>query len=247
MSLAVRNQAAALIAIAFFTPLLFVVFSLPSISLAQDWPQFRGIDGNATAPGATTPTTWSDDENIAWKTKLTGRGSSSPIVVGDRIFLTGYSGYGMSGEAIAKKGGRQRGNRKGNGQKNKQAKNQTKKPDNVAGNKQADAKKQTDANATGGKGPGNKADLKLHMLCFHRSTGKLEWDVSIAASENEQEFTTRVADHGYVSGTPTSDGEHTQLALNKIESDSGLFNASPAISNNQILLRTDSYLYCIGK
>jgi outer membrane protein assembly factor BamB len=41
--------------------------------------------------------------------------------------------------------------------------------------------------------------------------------------------------------------QHTQLALNKIESESGLFNASPAISNNQILLRTDSYLYCIGE
>ena len=41
--------------------------------------------------------------------------------------------------------------------------------------------------------------------------------------------------------------EYEELAVNVIESDETLVNASPAISGDQILLRTDAYLYCIGK
>ena len=121
--------------------------------VAADWPQFRGPSGNGSATDQ-TPTKWSDSDNIAWKTKLPGKGSSSPIVVGDKIFLTSFSGYGMS-------------------------------KDN----------------------PGVKADLRLHTLCFDRSSGKLIWDKSVEASPNEQPISRRVADHGYASGTPACDGE----------------------------------------
>src|SRR5262249_38708054 len=41
------------------------------------------------------PTTWSATENIIWKTDLPGAGSSSPIVVSNKIFVTCYSGYGL--------------------------------------------------------------------------------------------------------------------------------------------------------
>ena len=61
---------------------------------ADDWPRFRGPNGSGIAAGAKPPTTWSDSENIRWKAELPGPGTSSPIVVGDRIFLTCYSGYG---------------------------------------------------------------------------------------------------------------------------------------------------------
>ncbi len=62
---------------------------------AQDWTRFRGNDASGIA-GSGIPTTWSDRENLAWKTDLPGKGSSSPVVYGDRIFLTAYSGYGDS-------------------------------------------------------------------------------------------------------------------------------------------------------
>jgi outer membrane protein assembly factor BamB len=52
----------------------------------------------AVSKDSATPVTWSDDENIAWKTALPGFGTSSPIVVGDRLLLTCYSGYGLSAE-----------------------------------------------------------------------------------------------------------------------------------------------------
>lgn len=59
------------------------------------WPQFRGPGGQATSPDRNLPTTWSTTENIFWKTELPGAGTSSPIVLGDRIYLTSYSGYNV--------------------------------------------------------------------------------------------------------------------------------------------------------
>lgn len=58
-----------------------------------DWPRLRGPKGDGIAEGSKLPTTWSEKEHIAWKAKLPGPGSSSPIVVGDKIFVTCWSGY----------------------------------------------------------------------------------------------------------------------------------------------------------
>jgi outer membrane protein assembly factor BamB len=58
-----------------------------------DWPQWRGPGGQAIAEG-TFPEVWSPAEGIAWKTEIPGRGHSSPVVVGGRIFLT----YAVQGE-----------------------------------------------------------------------------------------------------------------------------------------------------
>lgn len=44
------------------------------------------------------PTTWSDSENLAWRSELPGKGSSSPVVHRGHIFLTCYSGYGLDAE-----------------------------------------------------------------------------------------------------------------------------------------------------
>lgn len=65
---------------------------------AADWPRFRGPNGAAVSDDSGTPVSWSDDENVAWKAALPGFGTSSPIVVGERVLLTCYSGYGQSAE-----------------------------------------------------------------------------------------------------------------------------------------------------
>ena len=56
---------------------------------ARDWPSWRGPahDGHAAA-SQTVPLTWSDIENVIWSVDVPGRGSSSPTVVGERIYLT---------------------------------------------------------------------------------------------------------------------------------------------------------------
>src|SRR5687767_9275545 len=51
------------------------------------WPQWRGPFFNGMAYGD-APTTWSDTSNVKWKTEIPGKGHSTPVVWGDRIFLT---------------------------------------------------------------------------------------------------------------------------------------------------------------
>ncbi len=62
---------------------------------AEDWPRFRGPQGNGVTTG-NAPEKWSATENIRWRVELPGAGSSSPIVTGSKVFLTCYSGYGLS-------------------------------------------------------------------------------------------------------------------------------------------------------
>lgn len=69
--------------------------TLLTAATGADWPRFRGPDGSAVSSEMGLPVTWSDDENVAWRAELPGPGSSSPIVVGGRVFLTCYSGYGL--------------------------------------------------------------------------------------------------------------------------------------------------------
>ncbi|NUM54304.1 MAG: PQQ-binding-like beta-propeller repeat protein [Candidatus Hydrogenedentes bacterium] len=66
-----------------------LVFFIISIANADaNWPQFRGPEARGVAEGANLPDTWSTTENIAWKTDIPGRGWSSPVVWGNRIFFT---------------------------------------------------------------------------------------------------------------------------------------------------------------
>src|SRR5262245_61511153 len=55
---------------------------------ADNWPQWRGPDNNGIAPGSGPPISWSESRNIAWKLPLPGKVGSTPLVWGDRIFLT---------------------------------------------------------------------------------------------------------------------------------------------------------------
>lgn len=52
------------------------------------WPQFRGPDSNPTSDAKDLPTQWSTTKNVEWTAKIPGRGWSSPIVAGDKVFLT---------------------------------------------------------------------------------------------------------------------------------------------------------------
>jgi outer membrane protein assembly factor BamB len=58
------------------------------VDAQQSWPQWRGPLGTGVAPKAQPPIQWSETKNIRWKTKLPGKGHSTPIVWGDHIYLT---------------------------------------------------------------------------------------------------------------------------------------------------------------
>jgi outer membrane protein assembly factor BamB len=71
-------------------PFGLIITLLPLFSLGEEqdtWPQWRGPDGTGVAPQA-VPTTFSSEENVKWVVEIPGRGFSTPIVWGDRIFLT---------------------------------------------------------------------------------------------------------------------------------------------------------------
>ncbi|NQU19896.1 MAG: PQQ-binding-like beta-propeller repeat protein, partial [Candidatus Nealsonbacteria bacterium] len=134
--------------------LIVAVLSVVLFSGA-DWFRFRGSDTSGVSGETALPTTWSETENIVWKTPLPGFGSSSPIVLGENIFLTAYSGYGFDSDE-----------------------------------------------------PGDQKDLKLHVLCIDRTTGKILWDKTAETRLPETEYDGGyVRLHGYASATPVTDGK----------------------------------------
>lgn len=86
--------------------LLAVLLLAPAApSLGEDWPQFRGPhQGVSRETGL--PLHWSVTAGLAWRTTLPGPGHSSPIVWGDRIFLTAFEPHGAIGNLIWWRSGR---------------------------------------------------------------------------------------------------------------------------------------------
>jgi outer membrane protein assembly factor BamB len=78
--------------------LLPIVIFLSALAVAgsDDWPGWRGPTANGISTLKDVPSSWSADRNVAWKTPIEGRGHSSPVVWGDRIFLT----TDIEGEAV---------------------------------------------------------------------------------------------------------------------------------------------------
>ena len=71
-----------------FSVVLMVVWVNLTAEGEQDWPQFRGPRGDGSSLARNVPLTWSETNNIAWKVSVPGQGRSSPVVRGDRLWLT---------------------------------------------------------------------------------------------------------------------------------------------------------------
>ncbi|HET6422223.1 MAG TPA: PQQ-binding-like beta-propeller repeat protein [Planctomycetaceae bacterium] len=139
------------------------VVGWPGLSSAADWSRFRGPNGSGvTTDTEPVPESWSADKNLKWKIALPGPGSSCPIIVGDKVFITCWSGYGTER--------RERGDQK---------------------------------------------NLKRHLICLDRKTGKTIWDKSVAAVLPEDEYGGMFAEHGYASHTPACDGERIYAFFGK--------------------------------
>ena len=73
----------------YYRIILAVLGMLPALLLnAEDWPQFRGPGGEGHSTEKDLPLEWSESQNILWKTPVAGRGWSSPVVSGGRVWLT---------------------------------------------------------------------------------------------------------------------------------------------------------------
>ncbi|HWG42630.1 MAG TPA: PQQ-binding-like beta-propeller repeat protein [Gemmataceae bacterium] len=71
-----------------FTLTTLFVLCLAPVVRADDWPEFRGPTGQGLVTNGELPTTWGKDKNVVWKQTIPGKGWSSPVIVGGRVYLT---------------------------------------------------------------------------------------------------------------------------------------------------------------
>ncbi|MCC6507591.1 MAG: PQQ-binding-like beta-propeller repeat protein [Pirellulaceae bacterium] len=120
-------------------------------SSSANWPNFRGPTNDGICLAKGLPTEWDSSQHIVWKTALPGPGASSPVVWGDHIYITCYSGYFVPGQE-----------------------------------------------------GGSQSDLKRHLLCVDKKSGKPAWERTLAAKLPEEE---RIRDHGFAANSPTVDAD----------------------------------------
>src|SRR5436853_7077135 len=65
-----------------------MVLAAVAFAAESNWPGWRGPLSNGVSEEKNLPTEWTPDSHIQWKTEIPGRGNSSPVIWGDRIFLT---------------------------------------------------------------------------------------------------------------------------------------------------------------
>lgn len=212
---------------------------------SADWPQFRGPGGRATSANTGLPLTWSATENLVWKTALPGPGASSPIVGGDRIFVTCYSGYGVGGS--------------GRGEMS-QLKLHVVCVDRDSGrilwdrNVTPRLPEQTTMREDHGYASSTPAadTHRVYAFCAEAMTGKIVYEERIeragqvyaspVLAEGRLYYVSRSGRAFVVAAAP----RYELLAVNDL-GDGGTFNASPAVAGHRLLLRSDKFLYCLGR
>ena len=80
--------------------LLLLPLLAAAVVASEDWPQFRGPAGDGHSDATGLPLTWSETENVRWKTAIPGEGWSSPVVLGRQIWMTTALEDGRSLRAI---------------------------------------------------------------------------------------------------------------------------------------------------
>ena len=139
------------------------IILLANLARASDWPRFHGAGGRGVSTDTQPlPIAWSETENLTWKARLPGPGSSSPIVIGQRVVVTCWSGYAAD-------------------------------PDQE----------------------GEQADLRRHVICFNRQTGKILWDQAVKPVLPDDPYSGQFTQHGYASHTPVSDGKRIYVFFGK--------------------------------
>jgi outer membrane protein assembly factor BamB len=161
-------------------------FALLTTSVCEaNWPQWRGPLANGIAPNANPPLEWSESKNVKWKVAIPGRGTSTPIIWGDRVFVLTAIPAGTPATAAV----------------------ETPAPASTT----AVAPPPGDGQRQGRRGGGgfgrSEMPSEKHqfvVLCLDRKTGKTLWQKT-AREEVPHEGHHR--DHGYASASPVTDGE----------------------------------------
>src|SRR4029077_3907733 len=78
--------------------LMFAAAGFTNDDTTSRWPEFRGGAASGVVEDKNLPDTWSTTKNVVWKTDIPGKGWSSPIVWGDKIFVTAVTREGKGEE-----------------------------------------------------------------------------------------------------------------------------------------------------
>ncbi len=171
-----------------FSPFALACFFLSaSSSLSaddlQNWGHWRGHRGNGVSTTASPPTEWGEERNVKWKVAIPGRGSGSPIIWGDRVFVV---------SAVADDSAHTPGSDRGTGAPS---------ADSGKGGRSEPGKGGRDDR---GGSPGPLVETSFRLFCFDRGTGDLKWQqTAVKAVPHEGTHET----NGFASASPCTDGE----------------------------------------
>ncbi|MCF7847703.1 MAG: PQQ-like beta-propeller repeat protein [Kiritimatiellales bacterium] len=167
---------------------VLLVAMIPSFLMADNWAHWRGPTGNGMAANAHPPVEWSSIKNVKWKVAVPGRGTGSPVIWEQRVFVvtavpTGNKAVGndtaqQKPPVESSKRPQSQGDRKGRGR-------------------------------PGGRSSGGGAtEMAFKILCFDRSSGKLLWEqTATIATPHQRTHTT----NGFASASPCTDGQHVYV------------------------------------
>lgn len=146
-------------------------------SSLQNWPAWRGPLATGVAPLADPPVTWSETNHVKWKVPLPGRGSASPIIWNDQVFILAAipvpNGAAKPAPPVANTNAPAAGAPAG------------------AGNNRAMVEQPSE-------------EQRFVVLSLDRATGKVQWQKD---AKTELPHEGHHKDHGYASASPSTDGE----------------------------------------
>ncbi len=76
-----------------------MIAAMASSAFAENWSRFRGPNGSGISESTSVPMSWLPGESLRWAVDMPGPGGSSPIVFGDRVFVTCFTGFGANPES----------------------------------------------------------------------------------------------------------------------------------------------------
>jgi outer membrane protein assembly factor BamB len=160
----------------------------------NDWPQWRGPLGTGVAPAGDPPTKWSETENVKWKVKLPGKGTSTPIVWGQYVFI--HAAVPVAENAAA-----------AHASPESAVVTPVLQQDQQPGGREGRRGQRGPGGGRGGFGGGGAPAGKYQfvLLCLDRQTGKTLWQ-KVVREEVPHEGHHR--DHSFASYSPVTDGQH---------------------------------------
>jgi outer membrane protein assembly factor BamB len=195
----------------FATSIFALAVMLASAPVKGNWPQWRGPLRTGEAPDGSPPLKWSESENIKWKIKLPGRGTATPIVWQDKIFIQTAINTGKKVEPPAQKEAAASKESADVGKKENQ------KADDAPGDRAGRGERGERGRSQGGFGGrggrrggfGRSAPpTEIHqfaLLCLDRATGKTLWQ-KVAREDLPHEAHHQT--NTFASHSPVTDGKH---------------------------------------